>query len=159
VILTVHGGELWVPQREASPLDAELPAFGEPETGTAPASETIMRSPTGRSVRRNLATGESELEFRWQDSRTRLVDSATEMGERNVATYRIVEGDPLSATVICEVETTLSRPGVLNTRTVATTVMTCDRECFTVISSLDAFEDDVRVHARTYTHHFDRDGV
>ncbi len=159
VTLTVHEGQLCVPRRDAGNLDAPPEPFGEPETGTAPESATTLRSPTGRSVRRDLATGESELEFRWQDSRTLLIATATEMGERNVATYRIVEGDPLSATVTCEVETTLHRPGVLDTRTVARTVMTCDRERFTVTSSLDAFDDEVRIHARTYTHHFDRDGV
>ena len=37
--------------------------------------------------------------------------------------------------------------------------MTCERDAFTVTTSLDAYEDDVRVHARTVTHRFPRDGV
>ena len=80
------------------------------------------------------------------------------MGEENVTTYRIVDGDPLSATVICDVEVSLARPG-WNTRTLARATMTCDAERFTVTSVLDAFEDNVRVHTRSWTHHFPRDGV
>jgi hypothetical protein len=30
---------------------------------------------------------------------------------------------------------------------------------FIVTTTLDAFEENVRFHARTYTHHFPRDGV
>ena len=37
--------------------------------------------------------------------------------------------------------------------------MTCDAERFTVTSVLDAFEDNVRVHTRSWTHEFPRDGV
>jgi len=80
------------------------------------------------------------------------------MGEENVTTYRIVEGDPLSATVICSVEVSLARPG-WNTRTVATSTMTSDAERFLVTTTLDAFDENVRIHARTYTHHFPRDGT
>ena len=132
--------------------------FGPPESGTPLASETTMLRDGGRRVRRDLATGEIEVEFDWHGSRTRIVATDTEMGEENVTTYRIVEGDPLSATVICRVEVSLARPG-WNTRTRATSTMTCDAERFVVTTTLDAFEDNVRVHARTYTHRFPRDGV
>ncbi len=91
-------------------------------------------------------------------SATRIIATGTEMGEENVTTYRILEGDPLSATVTCRVEVSLARAG-WNTRTRATSTMTCDRERFTVTTTLDAFEDNVRVHARTHTHQFPRDGV
>jgi hypothetical protein len=37
--------------------------------------------------------------------------------------------------------------------------MTCDAEHFLVTSTLEAFEGDVRVHARTWTHRFPRDGT
>ena len=89
---------------------------------------------------------------------TRILATDTEMGEENVTTHRIVEGDPLSATVVCRVVVSLARPG-WNTRVEAASTMTCDAERFIVTTTLDAFEDDVRVHARTYTHQFPRDGV
>jgi hypothetical protein len=158
VTLTVHGGTLCVPRRIASEVAGEPPAFGEPETGTALEAETTQVTPGRRHVRRDLATGEVEVTFEWHDLRTRIVSTRTEMGERNVASYRIIEGDPLSATVTCQVETTLHRPGVMNVRTVATSVLTCDRERLTMTTGLDAYDDGIRVHAAAHIHHFDRDG-
>lgn len=158
--LTVHCGPqsvLSLPRRGPSELDATLAPFGPPETGTALASETTMKRDGGRQVRRDLATGELELTFDWHGWRTRIIATDTEMGEENTATYRIVEGDPLSATVICRAETSLARPG-WNCRVAATTTMTSDAERFIVTTTLDAFHDSVRVHGRTFTHHFPRDG-
>ena len=102
---------------------------------------------------------EIEVEFDWHGWRTRILDTDTEMGEQNVTSYRIVEGDPLSATVICDVDVSLARPGWGETRTRATSTMTCDAERFTVTTTIDAFHDGVRVHARAYTHQFPRDGA
>jgi len=117
-----------------------------------------MLRPGGRRVRHDLPTGEVEVEFDWHPSRTRILATGTELGEENVTTYRIVEGDPLSATVVCRVVVSLARQD-WNTRVDAASTMTCDAERFTVTTTLDAFEDNVRVHAATYTHHFPRDGV
>ena len=112
----------------------------------------------GRTVRRDLGTGATEVCFDWHPSRTRILVTGTEVGEENVTTYSIVDGDPLSASVHCRVVVTLERPG-WSTRTEATSTMTCDRDRFTVTTALDAFEDGVRVHAATHVHHFPRDGV
>ncbi len=75
-----------------------------------------------------------------------------------MSSYRIVEGDPLSATVDCRAVVSLGRPG-WNIRCEAASRITCDRDRFIVTTSLDAFHDNVRVHARTHTHRFPRDGV
>ena len=149
---------LSLPRRRASDLDAQLRDFEAPEHGTPLASETKMLRDGGRRVRKDLSTGETELEFDWHGSRTRIIATGTEMGEENVTTYRIVEGDPLTATVICKVEVSLARAG-WNTRTVATSTMTSDAERFLVTTTLDAFDDGVRVYAHTYTHKFPRDGT
>jgi hypothetical protein len=79
------------------------------------------------------------------------------MGEENVSSYRIVEGDPLSATVVCRAAVTLMRAG-FDIRIEASTTMSCDREDFLVTTTLDAFDDGVRVHARAQTDRFRRDG-
>jgi hypothetical protein len=162
VTLTVHCGEdsrLELPRRTAGALDAGLEPFGEPETGTPLATETTMlRGKGGRSVRHDLATGETEVELDYQGWRTKLADTDLEMGEDNRVTYRIVEGNPLSATVVSRAVTTLDRPG-FHVRTEAATTMTCDAEAFLVTTVLDAFEGDVRICARTFTHRFPRDGA
>jgi len=149
---------LSLPRRRPGEFDARLRPFEVAEHGTPLASEKQMVRDCGRRVRRELSTGAIELEFDWHGSRTRIIATGTEMGEENVTTYRIVEGDPLSATVICSVEVSLARPG-WNTRTVATSTMTSDAERFLVTTTLDAFDENVRIHARTYTHHFPRDGT
>ena len=102
---------LSLPRRRPSELDARLPSFEAPETGTPLATEKTMQRDGGRRVRRDLSSGEIEVGFDWHGSRTRILATDTEMGEENVTRYRIIEGEPLSATVICEVEVSLARPG------------------------------------------------
>jgi hypothetical protein len=147
-----------LPRRGASELDAQLRPFEAPETGTPLASTTTMLRDGGRRIRRDLSNAEVEVEFDWHGSRTRIVATNTEMGEDNIARYRIVEGDPLTAAVFCRVEVSLSRPG-WNTVTRATSSTTSQIDQFLVTSTLDAFEDGVRVHSRTWTHRFSRDGT
>jgi putative CocE/NonD family hydrolase len=159
--LTVHCGSrsmLSLPRRKPSELDARLLPFGPPETGTPLKTEPTKLRQGGRRVRRDLATGEIEVEFDWRPTGTRIKATTTELTEENVTRYRIVEGDPLSAAVICDVRVSLARPG-WSTSTRATSTMTCDAEHFLVTSTLEAFEGDVRVHARTWTHRFPRDGT
>jgi putative CocE/NonD family hydrolase len=159
--LAVHAGgrsALTLPRRVPSALDEQLRAFGPPESGRPLATETTMLGDRGRRVTRDLATGETTVQFEWQAFRTRIEATKTEMGEKNTASYRIVEGDPLSARIICRVATSLAREG-WNTRVEATSTITSDRERFTVTAGIDAYEGDVRVHAATRTLHFPRDGV
>jgi uncharacterized protein len=156
-VLTVRGGELALPVRGPSALDDTLESFEAPEAGVSPATETTMARDGGRTVTRDLATGETTVTFDWHPSRVRLCDAGTEMGEENVSVYRIVEGDPLSATVVCRAAVTLSRPG-FDTRVETSTTMSCDREDFLVTTTLDAFEAGVRVQARAQTDRFRRDG-
>jgi putative CocE/NonD family hydrolase len=149
---------LSLPRRRPSELDTDLRPFGPPESGTPLASEKKLLRDRGRRVRRDLSTGEVEVRFEWQGWRTRIIATDTEMGEENITTYRIVEGDPLSATVITNADVSLSRPG-WNVRTVAASTMTCELERFIVTTTLDAFHDNVRVHACSWTHQFPRDGA
>jgi putative CocE/NonD family hydrolase len=158
VTLSLHGGSLTLPRRTPNDLDEQLRPFDAPESGTPLASETTMLRDGGRSVQRDLATGETEVTFDWHPSRVRILETGTEIGEENVTTYRVLEGDPLSATVVCRVAVTIDRPG-WSTRTEVASTMTCDEEVFTVTTVLDAFEGATRVHALTQTHHFPRDGA
>lgn len=165
VTLTVHSGPrsvLTLPRRRPGELDEQLRPFAAPETGTElPHETTVARGAGwggGRRVSRSLGTGETEIEFDWRPTGSRILATDTEMRENNVTRYRITEGEPLSAAVTCDVEVTLLRPG-WNTRVQARSTMTSDAEHFTVTSTLDAYEDEVRVCARTFTHRFPRDGV
>ena len=162
VTVTVHGGVLSLPRRRASELDGQLRPFGEPESGRPLATETTKARGGGRGggrrLRRDLSTGETEVEFDWRPSGARIISTDTEMAEDNITWYRISEGDPLSASVVSEVEVSLERPS-WSTRVRATGTMTstCDR--FIVTTTLEAFEGNARVFARNYTYEFPRDGV
>ena len=162
VTLTVlSGGEsrLELPVRSASPGDAELRAFGVPEWAPDPPEETLASGPTGRSVTRDFAAGAADMTFAWIDSRSLLPASATELSERNVVHFRLVDGDPLSAEAACEVGVGLAR-GDWRTRVEVRSRMTCDRERFLVTTELDAYEGaERRVASRRWTHEIARDGV
>ena len=76
----------------------------------------------------------------WIDGRSLLPASATELAERNVVHYRLVEGDPLSAEASCEVDVELARGDWRTRRARCAATMTCDRERFLVTTELDAYE-------------------
>jgi hypothetical protein len=155
VTLTVAGGALELPVRSGG--DGDPPRFGPPECAPALEEEPTAIGPTGRSVLRELATGAAEVRYDWIDSRSVLTASATELYERNVVRQRLVEGDPLSATVDCAVDVELNRPG-WRTRVEVRGEMTCDAGRFLVTTELDAYEGATRAFARRWTHAIARDG-
>ena len=131
--------------------DGALRPFDAPECAPEPAEETLVAGRTGRTVERDFATGAAEATFAWIDGRSLLTDSATELAERNVVRYRLVEGDPLSAEASCEVAVELAR-GEWRTGVQVRSTMTCDRERFLVTTELDAYEGATRCFARRWTH-------
>ena len=157
VTLTVDGGTLELPVRGASPLDAALPVWGEPESGAGLAKEYSHQGSTGRVVHHDLSSGAVDVEFPWIDHRHVIVDSGTLLAERNVVHYRLAEGKPLSAAATCAVDVELER-GDWRTRVEARAEMTCTATAFLLTAQLDAFEDGVRRFARTWTHEIPRDG-
>jgi uncharacterized protein len=111
--LTVFAGpacrlELRVrPPRDA---DSDLAPFGEAEWSEPLEQEVLRSDPTSRTLTRDLATGAHELTFRWDvGGRRRLTDTGAELDDTNLTTYRIVDGDPLSAGVRCRCASTLAR--------------------------------------------------
>ena len=162
VTLTVHAGpasRLTLPVRPPRDDDAALPAFGPPESSAALEVETLRTDPTTRTMTRDLAGGAHEITFVWDvGGSRRLTESATEMDDTNVTTYRIVAGDPLSASVRCRCSTALGR-GDWQTRVETDSRMTATASEFLVTHTLDAYEGEERVLARTWTLSFPRDGV
>jgi len=157
VTLTVHGGRVELPVRSASPLDAALRAFGEPESGAGLAKSYSHQGPTGRIVHRDLAAGSVDVEFQWMDHRHEITDGHTVLGERNVVHYRLAEGAPQTAAVACAVDVELER-GDWRTRVEVRAEMSCTADTFVLTAQLDAYDDGVRCFARTWTHELPRDG-
>jgi hypothetical protein len=155
VTLTVEGGRVELPLR--SGLDGPVPAFGPPESAAGLTKEYARVGTVGRTVHHDLATDAVDVEFPWIDHLHTLTESGTELAERNVAHYKLVEGDPLSATVAVEVDVGLAR-GDWRTRVEVRSEMTCDADRFLVTTSLDAFEGDVRRFGRRWSHAIPREG-
>ncbi len=162
VTLTVHAGagsRLALPVRAPRESDAALPAFGPPEW-SAPLEQELLRSdPTSRTLDRDLAGGAHEVHFQWDvGGHRRLIDGGPELDDTNRTSYRIVEGDPLSASVRVRCESTLARED-WHTRVETDSRMTATASEFLVSHTLDAYEGDERVYARTWTLTFPRDEV
>ena len=162
VTLTVHAGagsRLALPVRAPRESDAALPGFGPPEW-SAPLEQELLRSdPTSRTLDRDLAGGAHEVHFQWDvGGHRRLIDGGPELDDTNRTSYRIVEGDPLSASVQVRCESTLARED-WHTRVETDSRMTATATEFLVSHTLDAYEGDERVYARTWTLTFPRDRV
>ncbi len=155
VTLTASAAWLELPVRHPSGI--EPPALGPPESAAGLAKDYARVGTVGRVVHHDLATSKVDVAFPWIDHVHTLTESGTELSERNVAHYRLTEGDPLSATVAVEVDVGLAR-GDWRTRVEVRSEMTCDRDRFLVTTALDAYEGDVRRFARRWSHAIPRDG-
>jgi hypothetical protein len=88
----------------------------------------------------------------------RLVEAGTEMDDTNVTTYRITEGDPLSAEVHVRCRSALGR-GDWRTSVETDSRMTCTASEFLVTQQLVATEGDELIRSRTWALRFPRDAV
>jgi len=155
VTLTLHAGRLDAPTRP--PRDERLRNFGWPEWAAPLEVETIEPGVTSRTHEHDPATGAHELRFEWDvGGHRRLVDSGIEMHDTHVTTYRIVDGDPLSASVRVQCSSALGR-GAWRTRVHTDSEMTASAREFVVRHRLDAYEDDRRISSRSWTLAFPRD--
>ena len=90
--------------------EAEPPPFAAPEWAEPLEVEVLEPGETHRRHSHDPATGAHEVEFEWDvGGHRRLVEAGTEMHDTNVTTYRIVDGDPLSAEVHVRCSSALGR--------------------------------------------------
>jgi hypothetical protein len=150
---------LELPEREQQYADAALAPFGPPEHTGSIAYETLARRPTMRRITHDLATGESALVFDWDvGGRCRLEADGLEMDGSNVTTYRVHDGDPLSASVSTEQSASLRR-GDYDVVIETSGVMTGTADRLLVTMQLDATEGARRVASRQWRLEFPRTGV
>jgi hypothetical protein len=158
VTLTLHAGQLALPTREARE-EPELPPFGPPEWSAPLEVEVIEPGRTSRTHTTDLATGAHEMRFEWDvGGRRRLAGSGIEMDDANVTTYRIVDGDPLSAEVHVSCISALCR-GDWRTRVETESRMTSTATELLVTHRLDAYEGETLVRTRSWDLAFPRDRV
>jgi len=160
VTLTLHAARLQLPLRASpQPGDERLEPFAAPETAEPLAVAVLEPSPTNRTHTHDMATGAHELRFQWDvGGRRRLVHAGIEMADTNVTTYRIVDGDPLSAEVRVACSTGVGR-GDWQTRIDTDSRMTATPTEFLVTQRVDAYEGDTMLRSRTWELRFPREGV
>ena len=154
VTLTLQDGRLLLPVRPSR--GARTAAVRAPEWGEPLAVETIEPGRTSREHSHD--NGTHEIAFEWDvGGRRRLAEARTEMDDTSLTTYRITDGDPLSASVEARCSSTLARDS--GARVDTHSAMSATASEFLVTQRLDAFEGDEQVYSRTWELVFPRDGV
>jgi putative CocE/NonD family hydrolase len=158
VALTLFAGAgiLELPVRPPQPGDRELRPFLEPEEAEPLPVEVLRTGPAGRELARDLATNRVVLHYDWDVGGLARLPNGLETQDTNRTVYSIVEGDPVSASVRCEMSASLAR-GEWRTRVETLSTMSADAEQFLVTNTMDAFEGETRVFSKTWTSTFPRD--
>ncbi len=162
VTLTIQTGgpsALSLPVRAPRPEDDLLAPFEEPEGPPPLAIETDEPGGVERTIRHDPATGRWELETDLlYFGSFRIVDDGLEYRERARDTFTVVEGDPLSAQTRSDWSISVGR-GDWRTRVETTSTLTADAEAFHLTNALDAYENETRIFARTWSFAVPRDLV
>jgi hypothetical protein len=160
VVLTLHHGGGSAVVLPVRPPRAEDAALRQPDPPAEPEPLVVEALGPGsggaRRITRDLASGTAELLFDWDCGGLSRLPNGVLYEDTSVATYRIAEDDPLSATVSVENTSTGGRDGA-RVEIRATGTMTCDAADFLVTSTLEVREQERPVFARTWVHRFPRD--
>ena len=161
VTLTVFPGTdtcLSLPTRTARPEDSQLLEFAEPECSPPLPVEILRTAHRERMVQHEVVEDRFTLTDRNDSGRYRFVQDGLETEDCSCDTLTMQEGEPLSLRVHCERVAGVGRGG-WQTRAAATGTMTATREAFQVTSTLEVFENEQRIFAKTWDFQIPRDGV
>ncbi|MDI5892448.1 CocE/NonD family hydrolase [Halomonas rhizosphaerae] len=138
--------------------DAALPAFGEPE-GAPPLAKTLLQ-PTQETwqVIRDLANDRTTLEVINDEGRYRIDDIDLEIAARVTERYTYAYGSYDSVSGWTEWQRSFKR-GDWEVSTLTRTLLTSDADNFRIRATLDAWEGDTRIFARTWDETIPRDLV
>ncbi|MGM0586698.1 MAG: CocE/NonD family hydrolase [Pseudomonadota bacterium] len=157
--LGLADSRLLLPRREPRPEEeAALRPFDEPE-GAPPLAKTLLE-PTreGWTVIRDLAHDRTTLEVLNDEGRYRLDDIDLEMAARTLERYTFAAEDYDSLSGWTEWERTFRR-GDWTVRVLTRCLLTSDETAFRIRATLDAFEGDSRIYARSWDKEIPRDLV
>jgi uncharacterized protein len=152
VRLTVHPGtsRLVLPVRHPhADRDAPLRTFGPPE-GAVPPAVTRLRPREYRwRIVRDLVAAETVLEIGKDEGTYRLDDIGLEVHSETDERYVYVGDDPTTARGEVHAVRRFAR-GAWEVTTVTDTVLTCTEDGFRIMATLDAYEGESRVAARSW---------
>ena len=164
VTLTLYSGasRLLLPVRprtaESQAEDRKLRPF-PPAAGAPPESRTrLSGGHYSRRLERDLASGASTVVADVDNGRERLDAHGLESASRYEQRFSVAPNDPLSARSEKAYWITLARDG-WQVRSETRTVLTATAQDFLVTASLETFEGEQRVFARTWNLKIPRDGV
>jgi putative CocE/NonD family hydrolase len=158
VALTLHAetAALGLPQRPPGPQDAALAPFGPPQGAAPPPHTPLSSSGRHRTVTEDLSTGETVMRVQRAGGAWRLDEIDLTVTQSGVEHYRIRPDDPLSARAEAAWSYRMERPGWC-VRTETRTLLTATATDFLLTASLDAYEGETRVFARTWESRIPRD--
>jgi predicted acyl esterase len=160
VRLTIYSGAstLSLPIRQSGELDAQLPAFGEPE-GAQPLAKTLIE-PEHHNWRviRDLAKDESTLEVINDKGTYRLEAIDLEVQNKTIETYTYQADDFSSVRGETLCIRSFKRQG-WSVKTVTRTILTSTPTHFHLLADLDAYEGDKRVHCQSWDKTIPRDFI
>ena len=160
VRLTLYpaGCRLRLPRRPPRSDDAHLRELGHPRLGPTPRHTLLAPAKREWQVIYNLATNEVKLDVVNNDPLLRLEDTGVAFGRDVEETYsfRNNRSDTLRGEVLQT--RSFERPG-WQVRTVTHTVLTSTVDAFQIRATLDAYEGDVRVFAKSWDERIPRDLV
>jgi len=159
--IVLHSGEsvIDLPVRPKRAEDAKLRSLGTPRTA-APLQTTLWRPyHRERNMTRDFATGETMVQFIKDRGHYRIDATGTELAGCGTETYRIRDGEPLSAHAQVDYDIVLRREGEWDTKLTTQSVLTASGDNFLVTVRADAWCDGVRIWSKTWTDRIPRDGV
>mgnify|MGYP006281587837 CR=1 FL=1 len=150
---------LTLPVRQPRPAEEDaLREFGEPEAGAPADVELVQPTQEGWTVIRDLANDRTSLEVFNDEGRRHFRDIDLEVAARVTERYTFSYANHDSLRGWCEWRRSFRR-GDWEVRTVTSTLLTADAESFRIRATLDAYEGDTRVYARTWDRKIPRDLV
>lgn len=156
--LSIDGARsvLRLPVRQPQQRDQELPDFEPAEIPKPPVLEWLRSFGRKRQIVTDLALGKTELVLDKDDGAYRIPTHGMEVDQLGWERQSIVEGDPLSNRGEVRWRIAQSR-GDWQVAVEATTIITCDAECFIVEMTVSATEGEDVVFSDNQTRRIPRD--
>ncbi len=163
--LTLQTGAsvLSLPIREPKEEDRDGMPFAPPESGAMRPTTTLEPGSRSRTITYDRETGVCVYQI-FDDASwigpgaVRIDDTGTQLQSLVTQTFTIDEQDPLSAVADYRFVHKMER-GDWRIRVESHTRLACDHDNFILTRSLEAFESDERVFAKTWSEAIPRDGL
>ena len=157
--LYAGAGSLELPVRQPDPDDQELRQFRSAGLHHPPLGRKVIREPNHDwTVERDLRAEETKITAMKDDGAFVLESTGLEFDHKGVETYRILDDDPLSASVEMRWRVQYRRAD-WSVTTATRAFITSTKDRFLVTANVDAYEGETRVFSRSFDLDIPRDMV